>query len=279
VTTLPFLAVLASALLHASWNAFARVQGNPGHALAVGVMVSGIVSIPAMLFVGLPDAPALPWLVAGVIINSAGIRVMMAAYRRIPFGLAYPVARAGIPLMALPMSLVLFDEQLRFGPALGVLAIAVAILLLALTVDRSGERQMTGLGFALLASLAGAGYVACDAMGVRLSGNGYAYAFAVAVGNGIALALMMWFEKLPPHRLIIDNFSVGCRISFVSMLSFMLYVWALLHAPIALVAALRETSVLFATIIAAVFLRERIGPLHWMSACLAVGGIAAIRLA
>jgi drug/metabolite transporter (DMT)-like permease len=173
----------------------------------------------------------------------------------------------------------LFDEHVRLGPSVGVMAIAIAILLLALTVDRAGERQVSGLGFALLASLAGAGYVACDAMGVRLSGNGYSYAFAVAVGNGIAIALMMWAEKLPPHRLIGAHFAAGLRISVISMLSFLLFVWALLHAPIALVAALRETSVLFATVIAAFILRERIGPLHWISACLAMSGVAAIRLA
>lgn len=279
ISTLAFVVIMASALLHAIWNAIARANPEPGETLAAGVIVSGLISVPATLILGLPAPAAWPWLAAGVVINSIGIRLAMEAYRRAPFALAYPTMRAGIPLLSLPIAMVLFAEWPGFVAAGGIGLISLALLVLAWLAKGSGPAEMKGMGFALLAALCGAGYVAADAMGARLSEGVMRYAFAVAIGNGVVIALMQWAEGHHPLRLVRRKWRVGLGISSLSMTSFLLYMWSLTMAPIALMAALRETSVFFATAIAAIFMKDRIGPLHWLAALLALAGVVTIRLA
>jgi drug/metabolite transporter (DMT)-like permease len=275
---LPFAAILLSALLHAGWNAWARAQPHPGDVVATAVMAAGVVALPLVAIAGLPAPVAWPWLAVGVVINSLGIRAAMAAYGRMSYGLAYPIMRAGIPLLALPIGFVLFQEAPSLGAGFGVLLISGALILLALIARHAGKGESAGVGYALAAALCGAGYVAVDAKGVRLSDNPMGYAAFVAIGNGLVLAAMVRLEGRSPLALLRKHAPISFGISVLSMTSFLLFVWALQVAPVALAAALRETSVLFAVAIAALVLKERIVPLHWLAAGLALVGVACIRL-
>jgi drug/metabolite transporter (DMT)-like permease len=279
ISSLAFASIIASAFLHALWNAFARSRPEPGDALAAGVIASGIVSIPLLIYAGLPDRAAWPWLAFGIFINSVGIRIAMAVYRRTSYALAYPVMRAGIPLLAIPIAVLLFGEWPSLQAGTGVLLISAALIMLALIARRVGGAELRGVGLAVLASACGAGYVAADAMGVRLSGSTLSYAASIAVGNGLAIPLMLALEGQRPVAMFIRTARTGFIISVASMSSFLLYIWAVVETPVALAAALRETSVFFAMVIAALFMKDRIGPLHWAAASLAVLGVAAIRLA
>jgi drug/metabolite transporter (DMT)-like permease len=279
IETWPFLAVLASALLHASWNALARASSEPGDVVASAVIAAGLISVPALFWTGLPGQASWGWLLGGMVINVAGIRFSMAAYRRASFALTYPIMRAGIPMLALPVAFVLLGEWPRPGGAFGVVLIAAALLMLGFAARRSGRDELKGVGFALLAALAGAGYVSADAMGVRLGGNIFGYAFALAVGNAMLMALLTRVEGKSPVAMFRRHAGIAFGISFVSMTSFLLYIWAVAQTPVALAAALRETSVLFAVAIAAFVLKEEVGRWHWAAAFLALAGVAAIRAA
>jgi uncharacterized membrane protein len=279
IETLPFVAVLASALLHATWNAIARAGSEPGDVLASGVMASGLVSIPCLMWFGLPASESLPWLAAGVVINTIGIRLAMAAYRSASFGLAYPVMRAGIPLLTLPIGAVMLNEWPRPSGVVGVLLIASALIMLALAARRAGQAETRGLGYALLAAIAGAGYVTADAGGVRISGNIFSYAFLVSLGNALAIMVVMLIEKRDPLPILRRHAHRAFTISAISTTSFLLYIWAVASTPVALAAALRETSVLFAVAIAQYVLKEDVGRFQWLAAGLAVAGVVAIRIA
>ncbi len=278
IGTLPFLAIMASALLHAVWNAMARSHMEPGDIIACSVMAAGVICIPILVLVGLPSREVWPWLIGGVIINSIGIRAAMAAYIRTSYGLAYPIMRAGIPLLALPIAILMFDEWPTPGGAFGVILISSALILLAMIAWRAGKAELSGVGYALFAALCGAGYVAADAMGVRLTSNVASYACMIALGNALMLALMVRIEGRNPLMLLKRHARLSFTISVISMTGFLLYIWALKTTPLAMAAALRETSVLFAMVIAAFVLKEKIGPLHWCAAFLALAGVAAIRL-
>ncbi len=277
--TWPFLAVLGSALLHAVWNAAARSGVEPGEVMACGVALSGLVGLAGLAFTGLPDAASLPWAVGSVLINTIGIRFAMAAYRSASFGLAYPVMRAGIPLLVLPIGVLALGEWPRPVGVAGVLLVAAALIMLAFAASRAGRHELRGVGFALLAAMAGAGYVSADAVGVRLSGNVLAYAFVISIGNGLALGLLSAAEGRNLILLMPRHAKRALFISVVSTASFLLYLEVVASSPVALAAALRETSVLFAVAIARFALGERIGPFHWGAAMLALAGVAAIRLA
>jgi hypothetical protein len=194
VETTPFAAVLLSALLHAAWNAITRAAPERGDVLASGVVVSGMIGVPALMIVALPDPASWAWPTTGVIINTIGIRLAMAAYRSASYGLAYPAMRAGIPLLTLPITALLLAEWPAPAGVAGVLLIAAALIMLAAAARQAGPGETKGLGYGLLAALAGAGSMPSDAIGVRLSGNVLGYAFMVAVGNGIAITLLSAME-------------------------------------------------------------------------------------
>lgn len=277
--TLPFFAVLASAFLHAAWNALARSAPEPGEALACGVAASGLAGAFGLMFTGLPEPASWPWLAGGVAITAIGLRLAMAAYRSASFGLAYPVMRAGIPLLTLAIGAALLGEWPKTSGVVGVLLIAAALILLALAARRAGRSELEGLGFALLAAVAGAGYVLADAIGVRLSGDILAYAFLVSVGNAAALTLLSAFEGRHVLRALPREAPRAALIAGLSTASFTLYLWALATSPMALTAALRETSVLFAVAMARYALNEDIGRWQWGAALLALAGVVAIKLA
>jgi drug/metabolite transporter (DMT)-like permease len=277
--TAAFLAVLLSAVLHASWNAIARSGHEPGDVLATGVVLSGGVGIIGVLCCGWPASASWPWLITGVIINTIGIRLAMAAYRVASFGLTYPTMRAGIPLLTLPAGAILLSEWPRPIGVAGVLLIAAALLMLALAARHAGRSEMRGLILALMAAVAGAGYVTADAVGVRLAGNVFGYAFLVSIGNALALSAVYGMEGRNLLKVIPQHITRGTLISTLSMTSFLLYMWAVASSPVALTAALRETSVLFAVAIAYFVLGESITRYHWAAASLALAGVVAIRLA
>jgi drug/metabolite transporter (DMT)-like permease len=278
IETWPFIAVMASAFLHAAWNAIVRSGADPGERMASAILASGTLGLAGLIWTGLPDPQSWPWLIAGVIVNTIGIRLAMAAYRVASYGLVYPVMRAGIPLLMLPVGALFLQEWPRLMGLVGVLLIASALVLLALAARAQGGREMKGLGFALLAAVCGCGYVAADAVGVRISGNIYGYAFLVAVGNAAAITAMMAVEGRNVAGALLRNPAPSYGIALISTTSFVLYIYAVADAPVALVAALRETSVLFAIVIARFALKEQIGPWHWLAGLCAVAGVAAIRL-
>ena len=117
-----------------------------------------------------------------------------------------------------------------------------------------------------------------NARSSRLSPLLWSYAGAVSLGNGLVLALMMRLEGRNPAKLLAANSARAFFVASISTSSFFLYVWALNVTPVALAAALRETSVLFATAIAAFVLKEKITTLHWCAASLALAGIVSIRM-
>jgi len=277
--TWPFLAVLLSAMLHAFWNAAARSAPEPGEALACGVAASGPVGLLGLALVGAPAAAALPWIAVGVVVNTIAIRLAMEAYRSASFGLAYPVMRAGIPLLVLPIGILALGERPGLVGAAGILLIVAALAVLALAARRAGGAELRGLGYALLAAAASAVYVTIDAVGVRLGGNVLGYAFLVCSGNALAIVGLSAVEGRNLLKILPRNAPRAVFIALVSTASFLLYIGVVAVSPVALAAALRETSVLFAVALARFALGERIGVSHWSAAALALAGVAAIRLA
>jgi drug/metabolite transporter (DMT)-like permease len=278
MTTLPFLAVLLSALLHASWNAIARASSNPGDVFISAVISSGIIGLAGLFWSGLPAHASWFYLAFGLGFNTAAIRFAIAAYKRASFALAYPAMRAGIPLTTLPIAAIMIHELPRPFGILGVLLIATALILLAVAARNSKGTELNGVGYAMLSALCGAGYVTSDAVGVRLSGNVMGYAFALAVGNAILISLLTAIERRNPLAIFKTHMRTAFGISTISMSSFLFFIWAVSVAPVALASALRETSVLFAIGIAHFVLKDKIGRLHIAAVMLALAGIAAIKL-
>jgi drug/metabolite transporter (DMT)-like permease len=278
VTLLVFLAALASAFFHAGWNAVARRQEDPGAGLALVVIMAGVVSVPGLAYVGPPATPSLPWMAVACGCNLVTMRVMMATYRRMPFNLAYPLVRGISPLAVAVLGYLLFSYTLAPLAIVGVGIISVAVLMLAASSRIGASIPLGATALALAAGISNAFFSIADARGVRLSENLLGYSFMVAIVNAFLVSGMMLVERSGLVAAVKRYWKVGLVGCMGSMSSYLLMVYGFANGPVAAVSALRETSIFFSVLIAAIFLREQVGPLRWGAVAVAVVGIAMLRL-
>lgn len=272
------IAALLSALLHAGWNAAVKAAARPSEAMAGQMMIGALLGLPALFWTGLPQAGAWPWLLGSTVTNMVTVTALLRAYALGGFGVVYPVGRAVSVVLVVPMSTWLAGD--RLGPAaLGGIALIVAALgLLArsATVDRTFTPK--ALAWTLGAGLATAVYVLCDARGVRAAGSPWAYGFTVSITNALAMA---WRQRGlgAPWVIMRRNVLVSGPAAVASMVSYILILWVWTHTAIAPASALRDTSAVFALLIAIGWLREPFTRLRVIAVLLATAAVPLLRLA
>lgn len=270
-------AALLSALLHAGWNAAVKANRDPARVMTAQMLLGAILVLPALLWSGLPAPAAWFWVVASTLMNVLTIAALLRAYELGGFGLVYPVMRAVAVLLVVPMAAVLTGE--KFGPAAlaGIFVIALSLGVLALDAMRDRAVTLTALGWTLAAGLGTAAYIMCDAQGVRASGNPWAYGFVVSSTNAAA---MCWRQRRqgPPWRQLDGQWLATLPIAMASMASYLLILWVWSHAPIAPAAALRDTSSIFAILIAVVWLKEPFTRRRIVAVLLAAAAVPLLRL-
>ena len=274
-----FAAMLVSAFLHAAWNAWVKSRGDSNAAVAALVVGAGPPNLVVLVITGLPAAAAWPWIAATVTLSIGALTLLASAYREGDFAVAFPMIRGLIPVVLVLAAVPLFGERPTAFGALGVLCVSTGLGLIAWeSARRTRTMTLKGLGFAALAALVTAVSVMTDAKGARLGANPIAYAATIAVLNSVVMAAVQTLRGHHVPRMLVRHWPVTIFAVALSIVSYQLFIWSLMHAPVAMVAALRETSMLFALAIAAVALGERIGA--WRAAAVAVmlTGIALIRL-
>jgi drug/metabolite transporter (DMT)-like permease len=269
-------AALLSAALHAGWNAAVKASPQPTLAMTGQMLASALLALPVLAFTGLPAAAAVPWMLLSTTMNMGAVSSLLRAYEHAGFGVAYPVVRASSVLLVLPLAAAVAGEWPQAPALLGVLLVSTAVLLLARGPKRALSRQ------ALLWTAAGAaftaGYVVCDAQGVRRSESPLAYGCVLAFFNG--LLWTAWQRRrglrLGGLRAVLPR---TLAMALAATLSYWLILWVWTQAPIAPASALRDTSAIFATLIAATVLKERIDARVITAVLLATAGAVSIRLA
>lgn len=278
MTASVFFAVLFAAMLHAGWNAW--VKGGPDGFTSILLLSLGqsLLAALLLLFVGLPPAEALPWVAASALLHCGYKAFLINAYERGDLSQIYPIARGTAPLIVAVAGLMFLGEELPAARMAAVAAIGAGILLLAAgrpgaSLGRSG--LLAGLGTAAFT----ASYSVVDGLGARLAGDASSFILAAVALDGL---LMLAYARLAGRELkpatIRSGWLQGLLAGGVSVGAYWIVVWAFTQAPLALVAALRETSVLFAMLIAAFLLRERVGYRRWTAAALIVAGIGLMRI-
>jgi drug/metabolite transporter (DMT)-like permease len=277
--TLPVIAaVLVAALLHAAWHALVKASGERVAALAGMNLVSGAVALCFLPFVAVPRPHVLA-IVAFSVLLHVGYKIALAQlYRRADLGQAYPLARGLTPAMATLLALAFLDERPGAGVLAGMALISLGVLVLARErADRPVDAAT--LGIAALTGFAVAAYSAVDAWGVRLSGDWLGFtAWLVACDTATFLA----YAFATRGRAVLAAWRAGAGRVIVSgllgVLSFGTFLWALAQAPVGGVAALRETSVIFAALIGTLALGERASWRRHAAAFLVMAGAAVMAL-
>ena len=281
------LAALLSALLHAGWNAAIKASSAPAEAMAAQMTAAALIGVAGLLATGLPPPATWPWIACSTAMNMVAVGATLRAYRQGGFGTVYPIGRATSVLVVAASSAWLVGERLGPWAALGVGCVATALLLLARDTSRaaaapggagtSSTLPPAALAWTLGAGVATAGYVLSDAQAVRAAGSPWAYAFAVSVTNALAMG---WRQRAlgSPWVLLARHARTGVPAGIVAMVSYALILWVFTHAPIAPAAALRDTSAVFAMLIAVVWLKEPMPARRLAIVALALAGVPLLRL-
>ncbi|WP_118182530.1 DMT family transporter [Paraburkholderia phosphatilytica] len=273
------LLVLFAALLHASWNAL--VKSSPDKFLDIVLVTGGaaVLSAIALPMLPPPAAASWPYAAASTLIHVVYFLLIGAAYRSGDMGYAYPLMRGLPPLLVALASGPLVGERLGAGEWSGIVCICGGILGLLLTSPVGhGTRRTTQ--FALLNALAIAGYTLVDGTGARLSGQPASYAMWVFLLTGppiLAYAIARRGADFRAH--LRDRWHLSLLGGACTVGGYALVLWAMTRAPIAMVAALRETAILFATAISVFLLKERPGRGRPVAAAVILLGVVVLKLA
>ncbi|MEM8654111.1 MAG: DMT family transporter [Pseudomonadota bacterium] len=282
MTTIVFAAVLLAALLHAVWNAL--VKGGADKHMTMTAVVLG--HLPACLlvlpFVPLPAAESLPWLIASIGLHLGYQLFLIAGYKIGDLTQVYPIARGSAPLIVAAVSVGALGVTLSTGEVTGILLIAAGIISIALVRRSDGTQNPRAVVMALMTGCFIASYSLVDGIGARLSGTALGFWTWGAIGNAVLfVAVTLWTKPAQMRALVRDArvLRAGLIGGTASYLAYGLVVWAFTLAPIALVTALRETSIIFALLIGVGVLRERLNLAKVLSTMVTIAGAALLRLA
>ena len=271
--------VLLAALLHASWNAAVKAsvkQRLPSSAIFIG---AGIVAAGVVPFAPLPARESWPFLAASVAVHIVYSITLGRAYRVGDFSHSYPIMRGLPPLLTALLMVAFSDERLSGGQLAGMAALCLGILSLAFEPRPRSAMGGAAVGWALVVALCIGIYTTLDGFGGRSSGTPVGYVAWTCMLEAICLAALLSARRGPGELVAIMK---SWRITLVggatTLIGYCLVVWAMTHAPIALVSALRETSVIFAALLGVVIFKERLGPQRVLAIALVVLGIFLTRL-
>ena len=278
--SLVFAAVLFAAACHAGWNATIKRGLDP---LATTVVISigaAVVAAVVLPVVGLPAPAAWPWCLTSMAIHLVYFSALVESYRSGDMGQVYPIARGSAPLLTATATTLLVGEQLGLAAWAGIVLLVAGVLLLSLRGGRELARlDRHAVAFALLTALTICGYSVVDGVGARHAGNANAYTVALFAGIGPVMTIYALVRR---GRGVIgamrQNWGLGLAGGALQFGSYGIAIWAMTLAPIAIVAALRETSVLFGAAIAVVFLNEPLRASRISAAVMIVLGLGLIRL-
>lgn len=274
------VAVLAAAFLHAFWNF--QVRGSTDKVLGLAAVVFGHLplAVLAMLWVGLPPLSVWPYLLASAFLHVGYQIFLMNAYRFGELGQIYPIARGVAPLLIALVSLILLQTAFSAQELIGVLLVSGGIILHGLFQFVRTKTRLTGLGLALVTGCFIASYSLVDGYGVRHAETALGYFGMLTIVSGIPFAIYLRvFHPGILSRVPTEGRTIMLVGGTASYVAYAIVLWACLSAPIAVVSALRETSVLFALFLGTVLLRETFTLTKLIVTVVILCGVVLLRLA
>lgn len=274
-----FIAVLAAAAMHAGWNAMLKLELDRLRSMLLLTFAMGSFGLITLGLTHWPNASSLPFVLASAVIHTGYKLFLVKAYESGDLSQVYPLARGTAPLLTTVAVYFIVGEILSPVMVAGVALVLSGIYVLGV----HGGHRAAGMNrgavlFALATSVFIAAYTIVDGLGVRLSQSAAGYTAATFVGDSILFTAIVLARR---GRGLITGLEKewrkGAIAGGLSFGSYWVALWAMTQAPIGAVAALRETSILFALLLGSVWLREVLTPPRIAAACLILAGAAALR--
>jgi len=278
MSLLVFCAVVAAALLHAVWNAL--VKGGSDKHLSMCAVVLGHMplAVLVLLFVPAPAVESWPYLLAGIGLHIGYQIFLLHSYHAGDLTQVYPIARGTAPLLVAGVSVLFLGVTLTAPELLAIAVIGTGILSMSLVRQKDGLKNLRAARLAFITGCFIASYSLVDGLGARLAGTALGFYGWLAIGNGILFAA---FTALTSPHVLRDVVVRAKPVFFfggsASFAAYGLVIWAFTQAPIALVTALRETSIIFALLIGVFFLKERLDLVKVLATMATLLGAALLR--
>lgn len=280
MTVSVFIAVIGAALLHASWNAL--VKGGSDKTMRMGAVIIGHVplAVISLCFVPTPAPASLPYMAGGILLHFGYQVFLLKSYEAGDLTQVYPIARGSAPLIVALFSVTVLGVHLTTLQLLAILIIGCGIISLVLVRRADGQRNGHAALMALITGIFIASYSLVDGMGARVAGTSLGFYSYLGIANAICMAVYIRL-KSPTTLTAIATKGRGIFIwgGGASFVAYAIVTWAFTQAPIALVTALRETSIVFALLIGVFFLKERLDLIKVFSTLTTLLGAILLRFA
>jgi drug/metabolite transporter (DMT)-like permease len=267
------LAVLGAALLHAGWNALVKSSADKQLdtvGLAAG---AGVIAFAVAPWLPMPARESWPWLAGSTAVHILYFICLAGAYRWGELSYTYPVMRGGGPMIVALVGALALGEVLPLIESIGVAMICVGILAFA-----SGAHDRRATAFAVANAVVIAAYTLIDAQGARASGEPVSYTLWFFAANGIVITAMGVATRGAAVPAYLHRYWMRAAVGGAcSVGAYGIALWAMTRAPVALVAVLRETSVIFAAALGAIFLKEKFTRRRLVATGAVMAGLIALR--
>ena len=281
------LAVLCGAALHALWNALVKSSRDKAVDTALLHALASLVALPFLLVFGLPQAPSWPFIAASLLIHVGYYIALAGAYEHGELGLTYPIMRGFAPLLVALASGTFIGEAPSAAAGVGIVGITLGVALVGLAHPGEALHHGKALAFAFANAAIIATYTIVDGLGVRTEmaagGDALRYVLILFVLDGLPYPLLVWLRRSAEGRREIVAYArtrwpLATLGGMASIGSYAIALWAMTQAPVASVAALRETSVLFAALLGTWLLKEKFGWQRALGTLVVVVGVISLRL-
>lgn len=277
--TAVFLAVLGAAVMHAGWNAIVKVGLDRFSSILLMSIMQGAMALCLLPFFAAPLAAAWPWLAASALLHIGYKLFLIRAYEHGDLSQVYPLARGTAPLIVALVGAIWLGESMTAGKTAAVAAIALGVIVMSRSGGSLDRLPRKALLYALGTACFTASYTLVDGVGARIAETASGYVLWMFAGDALGMTGFALATRGPGALgRLLPAWRSGIAAGGLSLGSYWIAIWAFTLAPLALVAALRETSVLFAMLIGVFLLGERANPWRWVSAGLILSGVALMRL-
>jgi drug/metabolite transporter (DMT)-like permease len=273
-----FAAVLFAAFLHAAWNAIVKDRDDRFRAIAGLGLAQGVLFALFIPFVPALSEASWAWVIASAAAHTGYKLFLVRAYMSGDLGQVYPLARGAAPMLSAISAFFLFGEALPPFVWAGVAVLCAGIAMMSLK-GGAGALNTRAVFYALATSVFIALYTIVDATGARGASSVTGYMAWLFLIDGAAITLIYALRRGPQRiRDLVADAPRGLMTAAISLSAYWIVVWAMTRAPVGAVAALRESSILFALLIATLFLKERASPWRYAAGGVILAGVVLMRL-
>jgi drug/metabolite transporter (DMT)-like permease len=274
-----FLLVLFSAVLHAIWNSMASKYKNKN--VSIPAIVYGHVPacIVAVVILPMPNIESFPYIILSALIHQGYQNFLLTAYQTGKFTTVYPVARGFGPLVATLLSIIFLGVYLKALTLISILLISTGVILIGIfskSVLKNYKILYTSLATGVFIGM----YSVVDGYGAKISMSAISYMSWVFIFSALFFPIILKFRK--QKNILKKTLTEGKVVfwvgGFFSYMAYVITVWAFTKAPVPMVSALRESSILFAILIGYFYLKEKVNTYKIISILLIFAGVAGLKL-